>query len=551
MCCIRYCKWTITVTDLSSTCSTTALVSVGIHTNVIVTASITPATCTGSVSNNDGTISLSNFTVTDKYDYVAGNTYTGTANYATASTIAVSGIVTNTLANPTGTVAYTIRLFDANGCVKDTTLILYPINCLSVNSLGLAKAVSTPTLNTNGSYDINYKVVVKNYGLLPLNDVTLTENLNNTFPLPTTFTVISAPIITSIGSSLTIDPLFDGNTQTSLTNSLTSILNVGQSDTIVFGVRVFTNGFFGPFNNSVIGMASPSPSVFVLDSSQIGLDPDPDLDLDPTNNNIPTPIQFTPNLFFGLTKSAELSKKLSDKTYDITYTITVHNLGNDTLKNITVKDSLFANTIKYPASYTMKSGPVTTGSLSANALFNGNSDINLLIPSASVLPPGNVNTIIFTINVNPDTVTIFKNSAYGTALSTNSTTVSDTSNAGNNPDINGNGIWNEAADNVPTIVIIPNTNFFIPEGFSPNGDNKNDVFVIKGLPLNVDNVLTVFNRWGNKVYQKSNYDNTWNGTPNVNGTLGTEKLPPGTYYYIIEFKGGDLKTTNGFVVLQY
>jgi gliding motility-associated-like protein/uncharacterized repeat protein (TIGR01451 family) len=298
-------------------------------------------------------------------------------------------------------------------------------------------------------------------------------------------------------------------------------------------------------------MASPSPSVFVLDSSQIGLDPDPDLDLDPTNNNIPTPIQFTPNLFFGLTKSAELSKKLSDNTYDITYTITVHNLGNDTLKNITVKDSLFANTIKYPASYTMKSGPVTIGSLSANALFNGNSDINLLIPSASVLPPGNVNTIIFTINVNPDTVTIFKNSAYGTALSTNSTTVSDTSNAGNNPDINGNGIWNEAADNVPTIVIIPNTNFFIPEGFSPNGDNKNDVFVIKGLPLNVDNVLTVFNRWGNKVYQKSNYDNTWNGNPNVNGTLGTEKLPPGTYYYIIEFKGGDLKTTNGFVVLQY
>jgi gliding motility-associated-like protein len=75
--------------------------------------------------------------------------------------------------------------------------------------------------------------------------------------------------------------------------------------------------------------------------------------------------------------------------------------------------------------------------------------------------------------------------------------------------------------------------------------------VIKGLPLNVDNVLTVFNRWGNKVYQKSNYDNTWNGNPNVNGTLGTEKLPPGTYYYIIEFKGGDLKTTNGFVVLQY
>lgn len=540
----------LTVTDLNSACSSTAMVAVGIHTNVITTASITPATCTGSVSNNDGTISLSNFTVTDKYDYVAGSTYNGSATYLTAATIPTNGIVTNTLANPTGTVAYTIRIFDAKGCFKDTTLILIPINCLSVNSLGIAKAVSTPTLNLDGSYDINYKVVVKNYGLLPLTDVTLTENLNNTFPLPSTFTLTSAPVITSTGSSLTIDPVFDGNLQTSLTTGLTSTLNIGQTDTIVFGVKIFTNGFFGPFNNSVIGLASPSPSVYVADSSQVGLDPDPDSDLDPTNNNIPTPIQFTPNIFFGITKKGEVGSKQADKTYDITYTITVHNLGNDTLKNITAKDSLFNNTIKYPATYTMKSGPVATGSLNANSLYNGNSDINLLTGS-NIMAPGSVNTIIFTINVNPDTVTVFKNSAYGNALSSTSITVSDTSNTGNDPDSNDNGVWNEPADNVPTVLIIPYTDFFIPDGFSPNGDGKNDLFVIKGLPFGTDNVFTVYNRWGNKVYSKSNYDNTWNGTPNVNGTMGTEKLPPGTYYYILEFNGGDIKTTNGFIVIQY
>jgi gliding motility-associated-like protein len=199
----------------------------------------------------------------------------------------------------------------------------------------------------------------------------------------------------------------------------------------------------------------------------------------------------------------------------------------------------------------MKSGPTTTGSLTANSSFNGNSDINLLVAGSSIMPPGNVNTIVFTINVNPDTVTVFKNSAYGSSVGSNSVTVADTSNTGNNPDVNGNGIWNEASDNIPTTVIIPNTDFFIPEGFSPNGDNKNDLFVIKGLPTGIDNTLTIFNRWGNKVYSKSNYDNTWNGTPNVNGTLGTEKLPPGTYYYILEFKGGDIKNMNGFIVLQY
>lgn len=51
-------------------------------------------------------------------------------------------------------------MFDTFGCVKDFTLILVPTDC-SVNSLGLAKAVSIPTLNIGSSYDVLYKVVVK------------------------------------------------------------------------------------------------------------------------------------------------------------------------------------------------------------------------------------------------------------------------------------------------------------------------------------------------------------------------------------------------------
>jgi gliding motility-associated-like protein len=129
--------------------------------------------------------------------------------------------------------------------------------------------------------------------------------------------------------------------------------------------------------------------------------------------------------------------------------------------------------------------------------------------------------------------------------------VSDTSNTVDNPDLNGNGIWNEASDNLPTVVVLPEIPFFIPQGFTPNGDNKNDLFVIRGLPEGSDNLLTIYNRWGSKVYQKENYDNTWNGTPNVNGTLGNEKLPPGTYYYVFDVKKGGKNTYYGFVVLQY
>ena len=89
----------------------------------------------------------------------------------------------------------------------------------------------------------------------------------------------------------------------------------------------------------------------------------------------------------------------------------------------------------------------------------------------------------------------------------------------------------------------------MPNGFSPDGDGKNDVWFIKGLPK--ENTVTIYNRWGNKVYQKSEYDNTWAGYPNVAGTLGTNRLSQGTYYYIIEFKDGSIKPLNGFVVINY
>jgi len=40
--------------------------------------------------------------------------------------------------------------------------------------------------------------------------------------------------------------------------------------------------------------------------------------------------------------------------------------------------------------------------------------------------------------------------------------------------------------------------------------------------------------------------------PNVSGLIiGNNKLPQGTYYYIVEFEDGADKAVNGYVVLQY
>ena len=67
----------------------------------------------------------------------------------------------------------------------------------------------------------------------------------------------------------------------------------------------------------------------------------------------------------------------------------------------------------------------------------------------------------------------------------------------------------------------------LPTGLTPNNDGSNDSYVILGIDQYPDNDFKVFNRWGNLVYEKSNYLNEWQGT-NTNG----EDLPDGTYYVV-------------------
>ena len=77
---------------------------------------------------------------------------------------------------------------------------------------------------------------------------------------------------------------------------------------------------------------------------------------------------------------------------------------------------------------------------------------------------------------------------------------------------------------------------FIPEGFSPNGDGINDVFIIQGIDL-YKTRLRVYNRWGNIVYESEDYQNDWDGTANRGNRQGVA-LPDGTYYYVASFEGG-------------
>ena len=64
---------------------------------------------------------------------------------------------------------------------------------------------------------------------------------------------------------------------------------------------------------------------------------------------------------------------------------------------------------------------------------------------------------------------------------------------------------------------------YVPNAFSPNGDDKNQYFKIPFLVNIPGNTVMVFNRWGKKVFEANDYKNDWAG----------DDLPTGTYYYVV------------------
>lgn len=85
---------------------------------------------------------------------------------------------------------------------------------------------------------------------------------------------------------------------------------------------------------------------------------------------------------------------------------------------------------------------------------------------------------------------------------------------------------------------IPVSDFFIPQGFSPNGDGINDLFVIRGIEYYPENTLVIFNRWGSKIFEASPYENTFDGYSTSSATIGAAELPVGTYFYVLDLGDG-------------
>ncbi len=88
---------------------------------------------------------------------------------------------------------------------------------------------------------------------------------------------------------------------------------------------------------------------------------------------------------------------------------------------------------------------------------------------------------------------------------------------------------------------------------SPNNDDKNDTFIIANIDKLAEtqsNTVTIYNRWGSKVFEVDNYNNTTNVFNGLNNN-GNE-LPSGTYFYKIKFHNPQTtsRKTEGYLVLK-
>lgn len=90
-----------------------------------------------------------------------------------------------------------------------------------------------------------------------------------------------------------------------------------------------------------------------------------------------------------------------------------------------------------------------------------------------------------------------------------------------------------ATDNVTVFTTCTSENIFIPNTFSPNGDGVNDIFYPRGTGLNRIRGMKIFNRWGQLVFERSNFYAN-DPASGWDGSIGGKEVSPDAYTFVIE-----------------
>ncbi|MBA4743845.1 MAG: gliding motility-associated C-terminal domain-containing protein [Muricauda sp.] len=355
--------------------------------------------------------------------------------------------------------------------------------------IGLIKTGVLADVNTDGCDEsIRYTFTVTNTGDVDLDQVTVND--------PLLGGVLAGPVAGS-------DEGDDG------------ILSIGESWTYEALYEIIQQDID---NGSVVNSATVTAQLLGTDTEvQDQSDNNSLLENDPTTVIIVNDACTTGGAGIGLIKEGELFDANYDGCDDsIRYTFTVTNGGYVDLEEIKLTDDLLGGTI--------------TGPLLGN-------DIN----EDGVLSVGES-------WVYEDTYPLAQEDI-DEGLVTNQATVM-AKIKGMEVQIMDLSDDNSILENQQTITFVPNyscsggvpdPDFQIFTGITPDGDDINDYFRINSIENYPDNVLKIFNRWGALVYQAEGYGldgNYFTGISQGKATIQQKReLPSGTYFYTLSFTG--------------
>ena len=111
----------------------------------------------------------------------------------------------------------------------------------------------------------------------------------------------------------------------------------------------------------------------------------------------------------------------------------------------------------------------------------------------------------------------------------------------------------ESENHTKVTVHVGEHDLVIPGAITPNGDGYNDYWIIKNIDNFPKNHVTIVNRWGVKVFERTGYSNNnpWDCYPEGKMVLGNGMVPRGTYFYKIELNDGTGRIYTGFIEVVY
>lgn len=475
-------------------------------------------------------------------------TLTGATNYTVS---APNQTTTNTVVvSPTVQTTYTVT-GETQNCTSNTTTITVDVNPLPLVTVSDATtcAGSPVTLTSNNADVYNWTPTGETTNTISVNptsstsySVTGTNTLtgctstivvaNVTVNDLPTITASSNPSITCITETVTLNATTSGTTSiTSYTwtlgNGITSLnQNTSNPSFLASGLSTGTYTYVVTATDAN-GCVSPvaSTTVEIIDAPNANFDLS---DLSICQNANGSISVNTPQS--GITYDWEIN----GQNFTNTNPLIIPSSVSGTTGTYTVSVIASLGTCTNTASNTLTVSALPTIALvnyTVSACENASAGLEIANPTS-----GNIYTWAY------------NSTAVGTGTTYNINALSS-SNIGTYTAsvVDANGCANST---VGLIDMMP-CETYIPEIFTPNGDGKNDGFVIKNIENYPNNKLKIFNRWGNLVYQKDGYLNEFDGFANSGDQVGKNKLPAGTYYVILEYGDDKTETYNGYLILQY